>query len=546
MGWGLAIPPCKTARTCMVRTTQGRPGSREQRASTLQRGSTVSGPLRSAQTQLDNILGNKYYGPEIDKIQSLSSDVHALGGAMTNMQDTMKGIKKLNSFVSANSAHWRLDERMAHQFVDNADLDPTRVGDEFVEPTGIFKGTIVKDLPASYGWDPVTSARTGTIDRSSIVVFPTITNALWMSPQTTVSTPFVDVVLDCNDHVTAGSQKTDVPMIFAGNNDHRILLPNPNALGDFVYELGFTWLTGTDLFTVTTRAIADVLMTFWQAGNPFTVALVCYPFTPLNVTGAAINAAGVTGLSVDYVSFQIDWRSTPASDDRRVVLSPTGNFSFNVNGQGANTYASYSFEDLMDIGTATHYRCVSLNVLQTYMGSSLDNGGQIASARLHPGLYANIPGKTHYDFLASRPHSSYDGPLKLGSYMWWLPSNKTEMFFRRYREGSTLNLSNLTTLQSYAIRDDPAQGVRLKITAVFEVHVNSPLYETKLATYSPTFYHMVHFLRTLPAATENPNHKDLLKRLWGSVRKKGSELASDPDNWMKLAKMIGPVVASII
>jgi hypothetical protein len=165
------------------------------------------------------------------------------------------------------------------------------------------------------------------------------------------------------------------------------------------------------------------------------------------------------------------------------------------------------------------------------MGSHLQDGGTIAAARLGMGLTPNqaLNGDT-YGFLARLPLYNDDYALKVGAYAWWLPDSIQEYFYTPYRQPRSDNVFETSLLCFAMHRDDPSQGVRLRVQQCIEVITRSVLYSAMPAPVNPSYDILVGAIKLLPAVTVNDKHPGILSKALSSLK----GFVSKPQNWIKL------------
>lgn len=170
------------------------------------------------------------------------------------------------------------------------------------------------------------------------------------------------------------------------------------------------------------------------------------------------------------------------------------------------------------------YRITAQDALITYMGSDFSNGGVIASARV-PDTWS--PSGNYYDAITQLPYDSYNGPLKVGTHIHWLPASVQELTPNGY--GDVPGSSN--KIIAYGRQDDLVnkQSVRLIVTTVIEFYSDVPIYGAMKFCPPPTNLGLLIYWMgvNIPAATSNEDHFDKLKKFLPTALSKGLQYGID-------------------
>lgn len=314
-----------------------------------------------------------------------------------------------------------------------------------------------------------------------------------------------------------GAIATDILLaqVRTSNNTHYGLNrdTNYNYRLPLMTAIGSMDLTSTDL-SIFPEYSWD-LGTTWTA-PPFLGGIATVP-VPLATTTVAVRwkAAGV-GATANMTNVGIRLTLTLAS-------SNVGQFVYNAS--DIDYYNTLT--GVLADGTPTQdgpiyneYRCVGLSCLLTYEGDTLYNGGNIAGRVVPGGQTPFELGWTDYSSIAEFP-DSYERPLTMGAYGFWLPTDDKDMFFRKpdqsnYRGDFAGDLPSLVFAGT--VKNAANAIIRLRVAMVLEAKV-SP-------SFIPTYYSVVDqhqietvaiALRGMPRIMENPLHmqdiKDFLKRI---------------------------------
>jgi hypothetical protein len=237
-------------------------------------------------------------------------------------------------------------------------------------------------------------------------------------------------------------------------------------------------------------------------------------------------------VSVDDNDFASDWRFSLASG------------SVDGYGFGLPTFSACSFKvvdapEMDDLSETSDERTSALTGLITYMGSSLQDGGQVAAARLGMGLSPlRAPEGDVYTYVASLPYYSDDFALREGIYSWWLPDSIQEHFYVPYRSPRSDDLAVNSALQFVVLRDNPNQAVRLKVVQNLEVISRSRLYSAKAGPNNPSYAVVIGAIKAIPAVTVNAKHTGILGKAFNWVK----GWLSKPANFKKLVNTGASVI----
>lgn len=180
------------------------------------------------------------------------------------------------------------------------------------------------------------------------------------------------------------------------------------------------------------------------------------------------------------------------------------------------------------------YRVTAASMLVSCAASSLENGGVIAAARTRPNWSPGLH-ETAYEAITRLQDHSYRGPVRDGAYVWWLPTDLAEMDQRPF--GS--RASEETSLIVAGRLDSRNATLQITFNINFEFYSSLQLFEHEVGPpLTDDFVRAYHLLDSLPAATCNPKHQDILKSvlrgLGSGAKKAGRYLAANPELLMAL------------
>ena len=182
--------------------------------------------------------------------------------------------------------------------------------------------------------------------------------------------------------------------------------------------------------------------------------------------------------------------------------------------------------------------CVAAqDVLVTFEGDTLNDGGNIASARVPRNWTTN--GDPYSEILAL-PYDRYDGPLKHGTHVHWIPGSVTDL-------SPVITPADAAAYGAYKIVitgtiTHPGASVRVRVCTAVSYYSGDPSYGTMDWAPPPTDYLLLlqYVARAVPAATANDTH--ILKKLPQLAQKYVKQgfryLLENPDQLAKLAALI--------
>jgi len=195
------------------------------------------------------------------------------------------------------------------------------------------------------------------------------------------------------------------------------------------------------------------------------------------------------------------------------ISAPVGS-AFSALAQSYNLFNS----DAVQLAGIERYRVCAMSILAQYSGNQFNDGGVIAGARCQPGY---TYGADPYTSLSKLVDHTYHGPMKTGAYVWWLPNSFAEREYTPVGDAPP----SATNLRIAGQFSDPDGSLQITVTVVVEFYSPFQVWNHNLGpVVSDEFYAVIHALDSIPAATCNPLHKDLLK-LVSTVARKGVQFA---------------------
>jgi hypothetical protein len=440
---------------------------------------------------------------------------------------------------------------------------PERIPDNYAGTTAVFKAPLVLDLPYSGVWnaaDGFTSLLPVPLadGYSEVILSPGSVNTLFH----TLGDQVEMVAINDRDASLVPCLATKPTPEVGGRIGHGLrvasqdshgfaCLPKRDTIGDFWYELQLGPQLPAALgwqFTMEVRNIGNptfaggtrlFLNGFFDNGGGLRTA---FPEQSKDITGSHevvvfnMDPAGAGALNAWITQFRVHIEDTDPASWWVISLSNTSAqaiFPMILPARSACAFRIRDTPDINQLADTESERTTALSGLCTYMGSHLQDGGVISGARLGMGLTPmNAPDGDVYGYLAQLPLYNDDFALKVGCYSWWLPDSIQEYFYVPYRTPRS-DFVGTTSLLCFAMhRDDPTQGVRLRMQHCLEVITRSRLYASLPAPVNPTYDMLVGLIKTLPAVTVNDKHPGILARALRAIK----NVVASPANWLKVIK----------
>jgi len=286
--------------------------------------------------------------------------------------------------------------------------------------------------------------------------------------------------------------------------------------------------------TFTTGLANGALTVVTDALRPITVwAQVAGALVAIGVASQGVPLVFQPGANVPIGPFYYSQLGAmPKSSIIGVMMYSNNTSLWESNGAHYDLFSTQA-ADLVNQNVST-YKVCAMSMLAKFTGSALEYGGDIAAARgrpgYNPGLRANV-----FTALSQLPTDRYVGALREGAYVWWLPSDLSEL---NQRQPNELN-SDETTLWIAGSFDTEDASLQLTFDLVVEFYSDRQIFSSSLGPPLVDEYaRAYHALATVPAATCNPDHKELFKSLVSGGKKavKGAAgaILSNPDLAMAL------------
>jgi len=211
-----------------------------------------------------------------------------------------------------------------------------------------------------------------------------------------------------------------------------------------------------------------------------------------------------------------------------------------------------------DFGLVTQIRPVSMSVLASYIGTTLQDGGNIAAAYVPGGTlesnYFVLANNTsplgcfeYWEALSKQP-TSYNGPIRDGAYVWWAPEDYDDV--QMVKPSATSEHDYPAIIVSGQSLPGPFAGdvyvaptIRLEVVTCYEFVTNSLLFETSAFMGSQAMMDAsAQALFGQPHAMPNAIHAKWLSDFLGGIKKGVGDTARFIS---KNAKTILPMIGTV-
>jgi len=430
--------------------------------------------------------------------------------------------------------------------------------------------------PNSYGLSSV-SKTVNTINaqyddeqKSLVVVYPRLANTIFSTAGSTF--PFELTKSGalagnyCTQEIQTGSnthRSVDIvsPFYITGG---RAVLPIPVAFADGVRYL----------YPISCDAIApngeapyvQFVMTNITPGNVDQFTCVVYTYSgvlnEIDSNAVALGAGGACqvffdeaahGSASQYLSFRVvteqpySYVGSVSLDLRNNTAHGPATFPMTILNKDVNCVVSDVNGSRQLSTTAEEYICIAQSLLVTYRGSTLDNGGLIATARVPAstnaiGAKSDISadlaagGSQYYNWISSLQNNRYDGPLKTGAYSWYLGDDESDYFYKN-TEDQALDLPHLVAAFSSSTAN-AENNVRIKVISHIQFKSNSNLYPQEVSPYMKDLPMLPHILSLVNSSYCNEMHKKDIKEHLKNIGKQVGKALVSPKTWMTVAEIM--------
>lgn len=280
---------------------------------------------------------------------------------------------------------------------------------------------------------------------------------------------------------------------------------------------------------------------FAAAGNWTALATITISSSskPMRFTGSAVLPVNCLGLS---------FRCGQSAQPFAVPLSIAVALSHN-SGTGTNSLdKSMLMRDVFGlplqnaIQDLQHWRVTAQDCLVTFEGDTLQDGGAIAAARV-PRSWTPMTDDPYSELLLL-PYDRYDGPLKFGAHIFWLPGTLDDITpIDDPTDDANFGAYKIVVAGTIT---HPGASVRVRVcTAVAYFSTNPSYGNMDWAPPAVDFSLLMQYLaRVVPVATSNDDH--IIKKLALTAAKHARTgmkyLVDHPENLLKIAAVLAELL----
>lgn len=398
--------------------------------------------------------------------------------------------------------------------------------------------------------------------QSVVYVHPRISNAIFSTagasffqllvPSGSTAGNFVYQDLGLNEDSVPTAYLTS-PWYF---NSNHVALPVPVNVPagtvNFLYPISWNSTDATSIaqFTFTNIGLGDVgqlqMRMRWYAAD----------YSLLNTVSQAVQANGVCQFTLNpavatnttaYISLEIfgaahpydgrvlgQLREVGAGPFMAITLSNTYTHCTVANLNGANLIS----------GSSEEYVVLAQSLLCTHVGSTLQDGGVIATARVpadtavgeksEAGSDSAAGGNPHYNWISSLANNRYEGKVKNGCYSFYVGDDETAYFYRPVQE----QIDSLPYLvAAFSTTDTATSVVRIKIISHIQFKSNSNVYAQLASPYYRDVAMIPHMLSVICSSYSNDDHKKSLKDTLKGMGQSLGRMLKNPKTWTTAAEI---------
>jgi len=224
-----------------------------------------------------------------------------------------------------------------------------------------------------------------------------------------------------------------------------------------------------------------------------------------NTVSVYLNQTDIPALSPSYGGIALFFYGAQQYSNTVEVLISSDMIT--TAGSDASNYRPLDVDvDLFDaaINSAQFMSITAFSCLVSFMGSTLNNGGQVAMALLPAETVLPDSIEDQFAKLTSLNSHSYDGRLEFGAYGHYIPGRVQDLFFTKER---SINGSFLQTVIKNIPATDTPVIVRVQTVLCYELITNSPVLSKEIGSSSHNLVDvLVAFAHMICAVGENPSH----------------------------------------
>jgi len=197
--------------------------------------------------------------------------------------------------------------------------------------------------------------------------------------------------------------------------------------------------------------------------------------------------------------------------------------------------------------SAEKYIVLAQSLLVSWRGSTLNNSGLCASARIPSGtgcigsktdtsVASGAGGSAYYNWISALQSNKADNALREGTYSFYLGDDESDYFYRS-TEDQDIDTPYLVAAFSTAVAT-AANTVRIKIVTHLQFKSNSNVYSQAPSPYMRHRDMLPHILSLVNSSYTNDGHKEGLGQYLKGLGKKIGKVLLSPDTWLNVAEIL--------
>lgn len=263
----------------------------------------------------------------------------------------------------------------------------------------------------------------------------------------------------------------------------------------------------------------------FQVANPtISAAFHCTPYTgPIGALvagttytkGCAIGSSAEVSVTFPAATTHVGFRYSfvPNGHEGAKLQAQVGLSGSTVLMAVTNEAQTINLTTLAGVSKLRAYRVVGQSLLLTYTGSQINNGGDIAIARVSSAWSAD-PGVSVYDSLLKLPKSRrYTGRVAKGAHCFWAPETVEDFEPKLYGADYDAIQKPSYKMVAAGTLDDNTESILLQLETIVEFQTDEPSYAS--VAYAPpwdSFDIALHVLARMNPCGENPSHLTRIRK----------------------------------
>lgn len=366
----------------------------------------------------------------------------------------------------------------------------------------------------------------GTLVSSAVVDFDAGVDYYWVTP----------ISQAVGNHVVIPRPTTKSDLDETSGN---IIVGTGNMVYPIQIDLDATTNLGVKIAGSFNTEAISCEVSFYDANLDPTAHYVMYPSTV-----GIMQASAITFSSCRYISIVFTARA-----------AYRGQLQIAIGLIGGSNPTTYRFNNVAEHGVVTgisngstiinnawQYFMVAQSLLLTYEGSTLENSGQLAIARVSGdsilGLsnYRDVQYDSYYQAIADLPINNYNGRTSKGGYCWYLGDDEESYFYRPIGDDSFNQESYM--IAAFSSNDTSGTPVRIMINSVVQFTTDNTAFELRPSCYiGQDMEHIRFLLSNIRAAYENPTHREQLTRFLKDVGSRLLGVLKNPSTYTTAAQL---------